>query len=198
MNLCPSCKDGDAAKAGSPHVCIDCGRLLGSRPQKGQRPPVRHFDSDVGPAGTRFRGRADPAMIVLPVFVFVALGILAAVVMTTMRPSPPIVAILIALPGLAIAWGIAALVHQSEVTISPVGITIRSFPLRGRSAGTYPRDTIEAFGWIRSAGHERAYSYHVYLALRDGRLIRVPFTVEGEGQSVHVARKLKKAFEAAG
>jgi hypothetical protein len=177
---------------------MDCGRRLGSKRSKAEAPPARQLTTFPSEEGTRFHGRAAWGTIALPVAALITVGLMETLFGFVARPSAPAwVALFVALPVLTILWLVLMLIRTSDVVVTRSGVTIRSFPFAGRAAGMYPRDDIAHFGWIRSPGAERSYTYDVWIELRDGRRIRVPFDVEGEGQSVYVVKKLRRAFEAA-
>ncbi len=195
VNLCPSCKDDRPELAGSPHRCMDCGRSLRSRPCKPKRPSARQLTITTIADGKRFRGRTPVVMSMFPIMTLVVLGVLAAAFQRMFTSSPLVVALFAVLAALAVLWGVGTLVHYSEVDVTPSGIEIRSFPLGGRSAGTYPRERVVAFGWIRTPGPEGSGSHHVHIALNDDSTVRVPLDTEGEAQCAYVAAKLRTAFE---
>lgn len=194
-NLCPSCRDGDAAKAGSSTSCMDCGRLLRAKSAKPEAPPERHFAADTTADGARFHGRASKGMLAFPIGVLLMLGVFECVVAKGLRLSPGLVALFVALPVLAIVWGVLTHLHFSEVVITGAGIRVRSFPFG--FTRTYARELVQELGWVRSPGPKTSYGYDVFVVLRDGRRIRVPLAVESEAESTYVAKKLRTAFDGA-
>ena len=147
MNLCPSCKSDDPARAGSRYQCMDCGRVLGSRRRpRGERPDARQLTIQSIADGKRFRGRAPLGMLSVPIVSRVVLGVVAATIATEAPLSTTVTTVFAVLSALAVMWFVLILAHYSEIDVTPAAIEIRSFPFGGRSAGTYPRQRVVAFG----------------------------------------------------